>query len=173
MFDLGGWAMAIASGLTGGAVVFGLSVAAKSKAPRQGRICLLTYGTPVKVLALSMVPLTLLVVYAMLNASSGQLAMAFLVASGFVAGTIFLVYQIFFVRFGYDRNFVYFDSPFCRNKCVAWENLEDVGYSLLVQAHYIEVAGIGRIWCSSFLNGHDEFGQFLESKTRTLIGPGT
>ncbi|MES0879534.1 hypothetical protein [Roseibium sp. SCP14] len=173
MGDLGGWAMAIASGLTGGAVVFGLSVAAKSKAPRQGRICLLTYGTPVKVLTIAMVPLTLFVVYAMLNASSDQMLMAFLVACGFIAGTAFLVYQVFFVRFGYDRNSVYFDSPFCRNKCVAWENLENVGFSLLVQAHYIEVAGIGRIWCSSFLNGHDEFGLFLESKTRTLIGSGS
>ncbi|MES0808086.1 hypothetical protein ABLO27_01295 [Roseibium sp. SCPC15] len=173
MVDFGGWAMAIASGLAGGAVVFGLSVAAKSRAPRRGRICLLTYSTPVRLLALAMIPLTLFVVYAMMNASPGQMVMALLVACGFVAGTVFLVYQVFFVRFGYDRNFVYFDSPFCRNKCVAWENLENVGYSLLVQAHYIEVAGIGRIWCSSFLNGHDEFGQFLESKTRTLIGSGT
>ncbi|MET1414693.1 hypothetical protein ABVF61_20645 [Roseibium sp. HPY-6] len=169
MIDWGGFAMAAGCGAIGAASVWGLSASAQPNAVRRGHICFLSYGWPVKCLAASLVPLAILFVYAMAHAPAKQIAFAFVITAGFLAMTIFVNYQVFFVRLGYDRNFIHFNSPFMRSKSVSWDNLEFVGRSALVQADYIEVAGIGRIWCSSFSNGYDELGQFLERKTDTLL----
>ncbi|MBG6206457.1 hypothetical protein IWQ49_001106 [Labrenzia sp. EL_126] len=173
MFDWGGWAVAIGSGLIGAALVWGLSASTRPTAVRKGHVCYLTYGWPVKCLAISLVPFAILFVYAMAHAPARQIAMAFVVTVAFLAITIFVNYQIFFVKFGYDRNKIYFSSPFLRNVSVPWDHLEFVGHSHLFQADYMEVSGIGRIWCSSFLNGYDELGLFLERKADALLTPGS
>lgn len=169
MFDLGGWEMAIGSGFVGSASAWGLSASTRLTATRRGRICFLTYGWLVRCLAVALVPLALAIVYTMAHAPAKQIALAFVFTAAFLAFTIFVNYQVFFTRFGYDRNNLYFSSPFCEDKSVPWDNLEYAGRSPVAGAEYIEVTGIGRIWCPAVLNGHEEFTRFLEQKAAALL----
>ncbi|WP_421982303.1 hypothetical protein [Roseibium sp.] len=169
MFDLGGWAIPIGSGVVSAASVWGLSAVARPDGHTRGHVSFLTYSLASKWIAAALVPLSLLVVYAMAHAPAKHIALAFVVTTVFLALTLFVVYQVFFVRFGYDRNAIYFDSPFMRNKKVGWDDLEHVGHSNAFQVNFLEVSGIGRIWCSSFQNGHKDLGRFLDMKAEMLL----
>ncbi len=107
-------------------------------------------------------------VYAVSQSYKGQEIPAFLVATGFVLGTILLNYQVFWVKFSYDDEFVYYKSPLAGIKKEPWSNLVEVGYSKLLQADFIVIDGIGKIWCSNMLNGYGELGEFLEKKVKEL-----
>ncbi|WP_420336408.1 hypothetical protein [Roseibium sp.] len=169
MFDLGGWAMSVGSGVVSVASVWGLSAVARPDGSTKGHVCYLTYSRPCKWIAAALVPLSVLVVLAMAHAPARHIALAFVVTAAFLALTLFVVYQVFFVRFGYDRNAIYFDSPFLRNKKTSWNELEYVGHSNALQINFLEVSGIGRIWCSSFQNGHRDLARFLETKAELLL----
>ena len=169
MFDLGGWALSLGSGVVSAASVWGLSAVARPDGHAIGHVRYLTYSSPCKWLAAALVPLSILVVYAMAHAPAKHIALAFVVTAAFLAVMLFVVYQVFFVRFGYDRNAIYFDSPFLRNKKIGWNELEHVGHSNVLQINFLEVAGVGRIWCSSFQNGHRDLGRFLELKAEMLL----
>lgn len=169
MFDLGGWAMSVGGGVVSAASVWGLSAVARPDGNTKGHACFLTYSKPCKWVAAALVPLSILVIYAMAHAPAKHIALAFVATAVFLAVTLFVVYQVFFVRFGYDRNAIYFDSPFLRNKKVNWDDLEYVGHSNAFQVNFLEFSSIGRIWCSSFQNGHKDLGRFLELKAEMLV----
>ncbi|WP_305989635.1 hypothetical protein [Roseibium sp. MMSF_3544] len=169
MTDWGSWEFALAGGLIGSGFLWLAAAAAQPNAARNGNMCFLTYGWPVKIITASLIPVAVFVIFVMAHAPAKQIALAFVFSAAFLAVTIAINYQIFFVRFGYDRNRIYFHSPFCEARSVPWENLESAGHSYIAQADYIEVTGVGRIWCPSVLNGHDEFGRFLEQKAGALI----
>lgn len=130
---------------------------------------LLEYGLGFKAFSILLTPCAAFVTYAAAHASSDQKLLAAAVASCFVAAAIFFTYQVFFVRFSYDQEFVYFESPIAGKAKASWENLVDIGYSSILQADYIVIEPIGRIWCSNMVNGYQELGEFLEQKLEELF----
>ena len=171
MFDPGGWATMFAIGLANGAVFWGISQPPAPTATRKDGICYMTYGRPVKIMALALICLSFAAVYTLLFANVSHLLTAALATSAFVTGTLFIAYQVFLVRFAYDRAALYFDSPFCKDQTVPWDDLEYAASIPCLQVNYIVVSGIGRIWCLGFLNGYDELGSFLQGKAETLLRP--
>ncbi|MCP5350675.1 MAG: hypothetical protein H7A10_06865 [Oceanospirillaceae bacterium] len=168
MEEIFNWIRPILSGLAGGLVVWALVAFTKDQGKREGSTRHLHYGKPFKIFALLLIPFAAFVVYAVSQSYKGQEIPAFLVALGFVSGAIFFPYQAFLVKFSYDDEFVYYKSPLVGTKKVPWSNLLNVGYSKLLQADFIVVDGIGKIWCSNMLNGYGELGEFLEKKVKEL-----
>ncbi|CAM2821711.1 hypothetical protein PAT01_39350 [Pseudoalteromonas atlantica] len=151
----------IISGLIGGVIATLMVVFAKNKSERVGDARQLTFGILFKAFAFLLVPFTFFVLYAISQSYEGQEIAASLVGLGFLLGSIFFPYQAFFIEFSYDDKNVYFKSPIAGNKKVSWNGLRKVGYSWLLQADYIVVDGIGRIWCSNMLQGYGELMEFL------------
>jgi len=168
MEEIFNWIRPILSGLAGGLFVWALVAFTKNEGKREGSIRKLHYGKSFKIFAMLLIPFAGFVVYAVSQSYKGQELPAFLVATGFVAAAIFFPYQAFFVKFSYDDEFVYYKSPLAGAKKEPWSNLLDVGYSKSLQADFIVVDGIGKIWCSNMLNGYDELGEFLEKKVQEL-----
>ncbi len=171
MTGLSDWVMVAVIGLLAGALFWMHTRRERAVPVTRSAYHELRYAWPVKAFVAALHPVTLVLLFSALHATADQRFTALLVAGIFAALTAFLSYQVFCVRFGYDRTFVYFDSPFCRGKAVPWENLEAVGFSQLMQCHYLEFAGIGRVWCSSHLSGYDALGGFLERKSNDLLRP--
>lgn len=162
------WIRPILSGLAGGLFVWALVAFTKNQGKRDGDIRYLSYGAPFKIFAVLLIFFAAFVVYAVSQSYKGQEIPAFLVALGFVTSAVFFSYQAFFVQFGYDEAFVYYKSPLAGDKKEPWNNLIEVGYSKLLQADFIVLEGIGKIWCSNMLNGYGELGDFLERKLHEL-----
>lgn len=156
----------IYSGLIGGLAVATMVFFANDKSKKEGDIHYLEYGLFFKGFSILLVPFTLFILYAMFQSFEGQEIAASLVGVGFVAASIFFPYQTFFVKFSYDKEFIYFKSPIAGNKKASWADLEKVGYSWLLQADYIVVKGIGKIWCSNMLNGYGELMEFISSRNK-------
>ncbi len=169
MEEIFNWIRPVLCGLAGGFVVWIMVSMTKEKSERQGYIRCLSYSKPFKMFSVLSALLATFVVYAVSKSFKGQEIAAFLVATAFVGGSVFLCYQAFFVRFSYDEHQMYYKSPIVGYKIAPWENLIDVGYSSLLQADYIVVNGIGKIWCSNMLNGYEELGEFLENKVQELF----
>ncbi len=154
----------LVSGLGGAFFVWLLVAGTKEKAVGKGKMRYLSYGRGFKAFALLLIPFAAFVVWLMMINVRGQEFMAFLVASGFVAGAIFFAYQAFWVKFSYDDSFVYYKSPLAGDNKVSWSCLSDIGYDWFLQTDYIVVDGIGKIYCSNMMNGIDELGAFLDRK---------
>lgn len=168
MEELFNWIRPILSGLAAALVVWLMVALTKRESKREGRVRHLSYGKPFKVFSALLVPFAAFVVYAASHSAEGQEVPAFLVAASFTAAAIFLPYQAFFVEFSYDDDFIYYKSPLSGAKQAPWHNLVEVGYSRFLQADYLVVEDIGKIWCSNMLNGYAELGEFLEEKVREL-----
>src|SRR5690606_35781513 len=168
MEEIFNWIRPILSGLAGGLFVWALVAFTKDQGKREGSIRHLPSEQRFKAVTFVRSPFAVFVFYAVSHSYRGQEIPAFLVALGFVAGAIFFPYQAFLVRFSYDDEFVYYKSPLAGAKKEPWSNLLDVGYSKLLQADFIVVDGIGKIWCSNMLNGYGELGEFLEEKVQEL-----
>lgn len=159
----------IISGLLGAiCVYFIVGFTTESAKTSNGRK-ILEYGLPVKILITILISFSIFVVYAASQARESQIVIASIIAGCFLLGAIFFGYQVFLVKFSYDSNFVYYKSPFCGSKKVPCSSLLYIGYSTLLQADYIVIDGIGKIWCSKMLNGYTELGEFLEQKTQELF----
>ncbi|MFC6633001.1 hypothetical protein [Microbulbifer taiwanensis] len=168
MEEIVSWIRPVLSGLVACLIVWAMVAYAKSECRREGDIRHLRYGVPFKIFAALIIPFSAFVVYGVSQSYKGQEIPAFLVAAGFAAGSVFFPYQAFLVRFSYDDRFIYYRSPLVGSKKVPWDKLLEVGYSRILQADYIIVDGIGKIWCSSMLDGYGELGAFLEEKVREL-----
>jgi len=158
------WIRPILSGLAGGLAVYFMVRYTKTSGEVEGGIRIVSYSKPFKIFSAALIPFTIFIVYAMSQSYEGQEVAAILVASSFVAASIFFPYQAFLVSFQYDDENIYYESPLCSKRVVPWSNLSRVGYSWLVQADYIVIQGIGRIWCSNMLNGHVELMEFVNGK---------
>ncbi len=157
------------SGLLGALSVYLIIKFTKNSAKADGELKLMEYGLPFKIFTIILIPFSIFVVYAASHARESQIIIATIVASGFVLGALFSAYHVFFVKFSYDNDFVYYQSPFSKSKKAKWSALVDVGYSNLLQADYIVIEGIGRIWCPTVMNGYTELGIFLERKSQALF----
>ncbi|QIZ76529.1 hypothetical protein [Ferrimonas lipolytica] len=151
----------IISGLIGGLIATLMVVFTKSKSERVGDVRQLTFGIFFKAFSFLLVPFTFFILYAISQSYEGQEIAAGLVGLGFFLGAIFFPYQAFFVEFAYDDENVYFKSPIAGEKTASWKKLDKVGYSWLLQADYIVVDGIGKIWCSNMLQGFEELMEFV------------
>lgn len=151
----------IISGLIGGLIATLITVFVKRNSERVGDVRQLNYGILFKAFAFLSVPFTFFVLYAISQSYEGQEISAGLVGLGCVLGSIFSPYHAFFIEFSYDDENVYFKSPVAGNKKASWDGLRKVGYSWLLQADYIVVDGIGKIWCSNMLQGYGELMEFL------------
>ncbi|GAA5190693.1 hypothetical protein [Ferrimonas gelatinilytica] len=156
----------IYSGLIGGLVVAAMVFLKNNKSKTEGDIHHLEFGLLFKGFSIAIIPFTVFVLYAITQSYEGQEIAASLVGLGFVAGAIFFPYQAFFVKFSYDNDHIYFKSPIAGDNKASWKDVEKVGYSWLLQADYIIVAGIGRIWCSNMLNGYGELMEFIGRKKK-------
>lgn len=158
------------SGLVGGLAVYFLARTGKKPATRNGSRRVLSYGLGFRVFAALLVPASLFVTYAAVRARSSQLLIAALVAAAFLAAAAFFAYQAFFVSFEYDDLNIYYRSPVAGSHTIPWSELVEVGYSGLLQAHYISTRRVRRIWCSNMLRGFSELGEFLSKKHEELYG---
>jgi hypothetical protein len=164
MEEIFNWLRPLISGLIGGLAVYLIIRYTKLTAEVEGELKIVSYSKPFKLFSAALVPFTLFIIYVVSQSYKGQEFAAGLVASGFIAASIFFPYQAFFVSFKYDDLNIYYKSPLCGYRVVPWSNLTKVGYSWLVQADYIVVEGIGRIWCSNMLNGYHELMNFINIK---------
>ncbi len=160
----------ILSGLVGGAVVYFLARAGRKPAPRIGNRRQLTFGLGFKVFAAALVPGSLFVTYAAAHARPSQLVIAAVIAIAFLAAATFFAYQAFLVSFEYDDHNIYYRTPIAGPHIIPWSEVVEIGYSGLLQAHFIRTAQIRRIWCSSMLRGFSELGDFLSKKHEELYG---
>lgn len=160
----------ILSGLVGGAAVYFLARAGRKPAPRIGDRRQLSFGLGFKVFAAVLVPGSLFVAYAAAHARPSQLVIAAVIATAFLAAAAFFAYQAFLVSFEYDDQNIYYRTPIAGPHVISWSEVVDVGYSGLLQAHYIRTAQVRRIWCSSMLRGFGELGEFLSKKHEELYG---
>ena len=164
MEEIFNWLRPLASGLIGGLVVYFIIRYTKSTANVENGLKTVSYSLPFKIFSAALIPFTTFVIYAVSQSYKGQEVSAVLVAFGFVAASIFFPYQAFLVSFKYDDQNIYYKSPLSGYRVVPWSNLTKVGYSWLVQADYIVVKGIGRIWCSNMLNGYLELMNYINNK---------
>ena len=158
------WVRPLVSGLVGGLAVYFIVRYTKPSAEVEGEVRDVTYSKFFKIFSAALIPFTIFILYAMSQSYEGQEMAAGLVGGGFLAASIFFPYQAFLVSFEYDNEYIYYRSPLCGNRTIHWNNLSKVGYSWLVQADYIVVEGIGRIWCSNMLNGYAELMEFVNAK---------
>lgn len=164
MEEIFNWIRPVISGLIGGLAVYFIIRYTKLTADVEGDIRNVAYSKPFKIFSAALIPFTVFVFYTMSKSYEGQELAAGLVGAGFLAASIFFPYQAFMVSFKYDDEYIYYKSPLCGSRTVEWSNLTKVGYSWLVQADYIVVKGIGRIWCSNMLNGYAELMEFVNAK---------
>lgn len=150
------WSSVI-SGLVGAVIAMLMVMAAKQKGRSEEGRQYLEFGLFFKVVALLFVPFFGVVLYAVSQSYQGQEVASAMVACGFFAAAVFFPYQAFFIEFSYDKEFIYFSSPIAGDNQIPWDNLQKVGYSWLLQADYIVVADVGRIWCSNMLHGYADF----------------
>jgi hypothetical protein len=157
----------IYSGLIGGLVVFAIVFFTNSSSKRIGDVRVLEFGIFFKTFSPLLIPFTIFILYAVFQSFDGQEVAAILVGAGFFAASIFFPYQAFFIKFAYDNDNIYFKSPIAGDKTVPWSNFEEVGYSWLLQADYIVVKDLGKVWCSSMLNGHYELMEFINNRGKS------
>ncbi len=158
----------ILSGLVGAAAVYLFARGGRKPAHRVGERRKLTYGIGFKVFAALLVPGALFVAYAAAHARPSQLLIAGVIAAAFVIAAPFFAYQAFFVSFEYDDQNIYYRSPLAGSHTIPWSDVLEVGYSGLLQAHYLSTKQVCRIWCSSMLRGYSELGDFLLKRHEEL-----
>jgi uncharacterized membrane protein len=168
MLDIFNTIRPILSGLVGTFFIYLMIRFTKPEAKKIGNRKILEYSRGFKILTLTLAPFSIFVVYAASHARESQIIIAGIVAFCFVAGAVFFVYQVFFVHFSYDKKCIYYQSPLKGTVKAPWNSLLSVSYSSLLQADYLVVDGIGKIWCSNMLNGYNELGEFLEDKVKEL-----
>lgn len=155
----------VLSGLVGALVVYLLFRLARPVARTQGDRKILEYGRGLKLLAVFFVPVSAFVAYAAAHAGPSQALMAALVALFFVLATLYLLYEAFFVKLGYDQRFIYHYTPLRGERTVPWESVTEAGYSPLCQAHFLATRTQGKIWFSPWLNGFTEFVEYIEQRS--------
>jgi len=160
----------IFSGLLGVVAVYFLARTGTKPATRKGNRRILNYGIGFKLFAALLVPGSLFVAYAAVHARPSQLVLAGLIAIVFLVAAAFFAYQAFFVSFGYDEKNIYYSSPLAGAHVIPWSDVQEVGYSGLLQAHFISTMQVRRIWCSNMLRGFEELGEFLTKKYDELYG---
>jgi len=121
------------------------------------------YSVWLKALAMGLSAFSLFVVYAALHAREDQKLIAAAVAVFFVLGSLYLLYQAFFVFFEYDDEGLLYGV---KRRRITWDRLVEKGYSELRQQNYLTFDGFGTIWLTTYMNGMEELGDFLEKKTR-------
>lgn len=154
----------IYSGLIGGLAVAAMVFLTKNESRTENNRHYLEFGLLFKIFSVAIIPFAILILFAMFKSFEGQEIAAILVGAGFTAAAIFFPYQAFLVKFSYDKQFVYYKSPIAGDNKVSWDKLEKVDYSWLLQADYIVLEGVGRIWCSNMLNGYGELMEFITSR---------
>jgi hypothetical protein len=159
----------VMSGLIATVVVLFLMRSGTKRAQRFGDRRILTYSTGFRLFAVAFVPISAFVAYAATQARPSQLIIALSVATGFLLGTGYLVYQAFMVRFSYDDDKIYYSSPMAGTHVIPWSDVREVGYSHFLQCDYIVTAQVSRIWCSKMLQGYEELGEFLGEKLKDRI----
>jgi hypothetical protein len=159
----------VVSGLVATVVVLFLMRSGTKRAQRFGDRRILTYSTGFRLFAVVFVPISVFVAYAATQARPSQQIMALCVATGFLLGTAYLVYQAFMVRFSYDNDKIYYSSPIAGTHEIPWSDVREVGYSHFLQCDYIVTAQVPRIWCSNLLQGHEELGEFIGQKLKDRI----
>jgi hypothetical protein len=158
------WIRPVLSGLAGGLVVYLMARAGRRPAPRVDGRKLLHFGLGFRVVAAVLVPVSLFVAYAALQARRSQWAIAACVATLSLLVAAFFAYQAFFVSFAYDEEHIYYRSPFAGTRIIPWSEVVEVGYSGLLRSHFIRTTAVRRIWCSHMLVGYEELGAFLQRK---------
>ncbi len=170
MFDATNWTFPILIGLASVAAIWFHARQDRSFPDPDGVYHEVTYSWQIKAITAALVPVNFIVLYEAAQALVSSQWLPALAAAAMVTSiTVFHVYQVFFVRFGYDRDAVYFDSPLSREKTVSWDNLRELGSSIIVQSDYLDFEGIGRIWCFEFSNGYKDLDGFLQLKTGELL----
>ena len=149
------------SGGIGALIVVLMVLFTRDKSELEGNIRKLRYGLLFKIYSALMLPLAFFILYVVSQSYKGQEIAAFIVATVCIVAAVILPYQVFYVSFSYDKEYIYFKSPIAGKKKVGWENLRKVGYSSFLQSDYIVVEGIGRIWCSNMLHGYTELMVFV------------
>ena len=139
------------------------------RAQRFGDRRILTYSTGFRLFAVVFVPIAAFVAYAATQARPSQQIMALCVATGFLLGTAYLVYQAFMVRFSYDNDKIYYSSPMAGTHEIPWSDVREVGFSHFLQCDYIVTPQVSRIWCSNLLQGHEELGEFIGQKLKDRV----
>lgn len=154
----------IISGLIGCVIVLLLMRTGRKPAKQDGSTRLLCYGTGTKCVVMLIIPLTMFIGYASSYGRPDQIFPARCLGIFFIAASLFLTYQVFMVRLGYDDTAVYYSSPLAGSHIIPWGEVEYIGWSSLCQSYYICTVPVRRIWWSPMMEGYEQFGRFLEQK---------
>lgn len=93
------------------------------------------------------------------------------VGVGMLLLSIFLIYQIFFVKLSYTQDYFRLRSPLKGDKKVPWTDINYIGDSMITLSPFIQFNSIGRVYINYMSNGFGEFGGFLGDKHDELFPP--
>ena len=103
-------------------------------------------------------------IYAARQASDDQFVIACCVVSGFVATTLILLLEIYFVKILFDDEFIYTFSAWRPARKIPWTDVSGYAYSHFNKWHILQTTAHGRIRLSILLSGLGTFAQELEKR---------
>ena len=144
----------IISGVAAALVVYWLLTTVRGAPEQHGSRRRVAYGTAYKLLTAAFFPLSAFVLYAALQASPDQKTLALVIAGSFWLMTLYLAYEVFFVRLSYDDEFIYHQTPLRGQRHIPWQAVNGLGYSPLTQAFTLYTDGLGSVPFSPYADGH-------------------
>ncbi len=144
----------IISGVAAALVVYWLSTTVRGAPEQHGSRRRVAYGTPYKLVTAAFFPLSAFVLYAALQASPGQKSLALVIAACFWLTTLYLAYEVFFVRLSYDDDFIYHQSPLRGQRRIPWQAVVAMACSPITQNFTLYTEGFGKLSFSPYADGH-------------------
>ena len=134
---------------------------------RAGKMVVLSYGPVARFVALASLSLPILCLIAAWRSESLLVTSLFCVLFLVLAYyTILSSYLSCFVKLAFDEEGVYYVSPIRGGCFITWPAVKRIGYSDVVQTHYIKASNGQMFWLSRCMNGFDEFAAFARKKAR-------
>lgn len=122
----------------------------------------LHFSRPVQALVASGLLLAVLAAWGVQFVPARQQWLAAAGALAIALAALASAYQVFLMRLTFDRHAIHYRSPLAGRISVPWSDVRRIGWSPLLQSHYIERHGGGRLWCSPWTSGAAELLDMIE-----------
>lgn len=105
-----------------------------------------------------------------LYGDDGQPLIIFGIIGAFLLLAATLVYMALLTHLEFDDNYIYFSSPFYRNRRIPWSSVTRGWYSAALTTYYVDTKEIGKIRISAMQHGWAEFLRLAGRKLRENHG---
>lgn len=132
---------------------------------KDGGVVLLSYGPVARFVVLGGLALPSLCAIAAWRAETiAGVALFVFVGLALTYFVVMAIYLSFFVTMAFNEMGVYYHSPLRGGRVITWGAVERLGYSDLVQTHYLKASNGEMFWLSRCMNGFDEFAAVARDK---------